>query len=40
MKDNEIVSEAFSSGRKSFILDFKQARNKSNYMHITNMAQY
>ncbi len=40
MKDNTIATEAFSSGRKSFFLDFKLARNKSNYMRITNLVQY
>jgi len=40
MKDNTIASEAFSSGRKSFFLDFKLARNKSNYMRITNLVRF
>ncbi|HEU0126256.1 MAG TPA: UPF0758 domain-containing protein [Flavobacterium sp.] len=40
MRDNTIASEAFSSGRKSFFLDFKLARNKSNYMRITNLVKY
>ena len=40
MKDDTIASEAFSSGRKSFFLDFKLAKNKSNYMRITNLVKY
>lgn len=40
MKDNTIATEAFSSGRKSFYLDFKLARNKTNYMRITNLVQF
>ncbi|ARS41892.1 hypothetical protein CA265_20435 [Sphingobacteriaceae bacterium GW460-11-11-14-LB5] len=40
MRNNTIASESFSSGRKSFFLDFKLARNKSNYMRITNLVRY
>lgn len=40
MKDKTIAAEAFFSGRKNFFLDFKLARNKSNYMRITNLVRF
>lgn len=40
MKGNTIATEAFSSGRKSFFLDFKLAKNRTNYMRITNLIKF
>lgn len=40
MKDNTIASEAFFIGKKELFLDFKLARNKSNYMRITNLVRF
>ncbi|SER90982.1 UPF0758 domain-containing protein [Pedobacter rhizosphaerae] len=35
MKTNILTSESFSRGRKNYYLDYKQARNRSNYISLT-----